>query len=88
MAWFFNSNIPTVLAMVILLIAAVAEWYWVWGLFFIYWAISGIVNDQAFVVRIVHRDENPILFWFISISWLVLSAAAIWFDLVNPAFIS
>ena len=74
--------------MAILLVAAVAEWYWVWGLFFIYWAISGIVNDQAFVLRIVHRDENPALFWFISISWLILSAAAIWFDFVDPTFLS
>lgn len=88
MAWLLNSNIPTVLALVILLAAAVVDWYWVWGLFFLYWAIAGIVTGQAFVVRIVNRDENPVLFWFISISWLVLSAAAIWFDLVDPAFFS
>lgn len=86
MAWFLNSKLPTVLALVVLLTAAVVDWYWVWGLFFLYWAIAGIVTGQAFVVQIVYRNESPVLFWFVSISWLVLSAASILFDLVIPAF--
>ncbi len=86
MNWFTNSKLPTILALAVLLGATVMGWYWVWGLFFLYWAIAGIVARQAFVVQIVYRDENPVLFWFISISWIILSIAAILFDLVIPDF--
>ena len=71
---------PTVVALAVLLAATAVDWTWVWGVFFLYWSVNGIATGQAFVVQMVRRDENPGLFWFISISWVVLAALMIFYD--------
>ena len=74
-------KLPTVAALVVLLAATLAGWYWVWGIFFLYWAVSGIVTGHAFVVQTVQRHENPVLFWLISITWLILAGLTIFYDI-------
>ena len=81
-----RTKIPTIIALIVLLVATVLNWYWIWGLFFLYWAIAAIVMRQAFVVQTVRRDENPVLFWFICVTWLVLALVSILYDLVTPFF--
>lgn len=76
-----QSKLPTVVALAALLIATWMDWQWVWGVFFLYWAVLGIATGQAFVVRTVDQDESPLLFWMISVTWLVLSALSIFYDL-------
>ena len=68
---------PTVVALAVLLVATALDWYWVWGVFFLYWAIAGIVMRQTFVVQVVLRDEHPVLFWCICITWVVLAVLTI-----------
>lgn len=75
-----QSKAPTVAALVVLLGATVIGWTWVWGIFFLYWAVSGIVTGYAFVVQTIERDRNPALFWLISITWLVLAGLTIVYD--------
>jgi len=72
-----RTKAPTVVALVVLLAATALGWMWVWGVFFFYWAVVGIVGQQAFVVQTVRRDENPVLFWVIGVSWLALSCLMI-----------
>lgn len=76
-----QSKLPTVVALAALLVATWMDWQWVWGVFFLYWAVLGIMTGQAFVVRTVDQDESPLLFWMISVTWLVLSALSIFYDL-------
>ncbi len=72
-----RTKVPTVVALVVLLAATALGWFWVWGVFFFYWAIVGIVTQQAFVVQSVRRHESPVLFWVISVSWLALALLTI-----------
>ena len=74
---------PTVAVMAVLLAATALDWYWVWGLFFLYWAVAGIALRQAFVVQVVLRDEHPVLFWFITITWLLLAVLTL-YDAIVP----
>ena len=76
-----QSKLPTVVALAVLLGATLIGWYWVWGIFFLYWAVSGIVMGHAFVVQTVNRDESPVLFWLVSVTWLVLAGLMILYDL-------
>ncbi|MDE0370149.1 MAG: hypothetical protein OXK16_09535 [bacterium] len=76
-----RSKLPTVVALAALLIATWMDWQWVWGVFFLYWAVLGIMTGQAFVVRTVDQDESPLLFWLISVTWLVVAALSIFYDL-------
>lgn len=75
-----QSKLPTVVALAVLLATTLAGWYWVWGIFFLYWAVSGIVTGHAFVVQTVNRDENPVIFWLVSITWLVLAGLTLFYD--------
>ena len=75
------SKWPTVAALLILLIATAAGWNWVWGLFFLYWALVGLVARQTFIVQIIHKDEHPVLFYLVSISWLLLAVLTVLYDL-------
>ncbi len=75
-----QSKLPTVVALAVLLFATPMGWQWVWGILFLYWAVSGIVTGHAFVVQTVQRAENPVLFWLISVTWLILSGLTIFYD--------
>ncbi len=75
-----QSKAPTVVALAALLAATLVGWYWVWGIFFLYWAVFGIVGGRAFVVQAVSRDESPVLFWLISVTWMILAGLTIFFD--------
>ena len=78
-----QAKLPTVVALAALLVATWMDWQWVWGAFFLYWAVLGIMTGQAFVVRTVDQDENPVLFWLISVTWLVVAALSIFYDLFS-----
>ena len=78
-----QSKLPTVAGLAALLIATWMDWQWVWGVFFLYWAVLGIMTGQAFVVRTVDQDESPLLFWLISVTWLVVAALSIFYDLFS-----
>ena len=72
---------PTVASLVVLLAATLLDWYWVWGLVFLYWALATTLSGQAFIVQPVERDKHPALFWTVSAMWVVLSALVIVTDL-------
>ena len=86
-ALFNRTKIPTVVALVVLLAATAVGWYWVWGVFFLYWGIAAIVMRQAFVVQTVRQDEKPVLFWFICATWIILSVVTILADLATASFL-
>lgn len=84
-----RSKWPTVVALIVLLGATALGWYWIWGIFFLVWSVQGIASGQAFVLQMVHRDENPVLFWVISLSWLALAVMTIVYDIfpqITPQF--
>lgn len=84
-----RSKWPTVVAMVVLLGGTALGWNWIWGIFFLVWSVQGIASGQAFVLQMVYRDENPVLFWVVSLSWLVLAVMTVVYDIfpqIAPQF--
>lgn len=68
-------------SLIVLVTATVLDWYWVWGLMFLYWAILSLVVGEVFLVQAVRRGENPYLFWSVSAMWLILAVLVIVTDL-------
>lgn len=56
----------------LLMISMFLGYQFLWGLLFLYWIIPNIVNGQAFLLTPVYRASDPILFWCIQITWIVL----------------
>ena len=71
----------TVATLIVLFLATVQEWYWVWGVLFIYWGIGGIRSGAAFLVEDISRAESPILFWLISAMWIGFGVFYVYGDL-------
>ena len=72
---------PTVVSLVVLVVATFFDWYWVWGLLYLYWAVQSVGVGEAFLVQTVRRDRNPVLFWSVSAMWLILAVVVIATDL-------
>ena len=51
-----------------------------WGLLFIYWIIPNFYSGRAFLVFDVARDEAPLLFWLVQLTWLALGIMMILMD--------
>ena len=71
----------TMVALVVLAVASYYEWYWVWGVLFVFWAATSIQGGQAFIVENIGRRQNPVLFWLITAMWGGFGAWYVWADL-------
>ncbi|MEM9104562.1 MAG: hypothetical protein AAGC96_02815 [Pseudomonadota bacterium] len=65
----------TLLALGMLAVATLMGWLWVWGLLYLYWAVTGAMSGRAFVIEDITRSESPVLFWVINVLW---AAAGLW----------
>jgi hypothetical protein len=65
------KEIVSILALGILLAATYYQWYWVWGVFFLYWSIRSIQTKTAFLLFNVYQKESPVLYWTLNIFWLL-----------------
>lgn len=54
----------------------IMNWYWVWGILFLAWAIGDIRRRNTHLLEEVHRSETPILYWIIVLIWLICSLLA------------
>jgi len=74
---------PTVLALVIIYIAVIFGWNWVWGILFLIWTVPSLYSGEIHLVQSITKKENPILFWLIILTWLGLSALLILGDFLG-----
>lgn len=51
----------------------------VFGILFLLWSIYGILSRRIYFVEEINRNQNPILFWIVSIMWVTLSAMWIFY---------
>lgn len=74
----------TALALAVIWIAVVLELNWVWGVLFIMWAIPALRSGRTYFVELIERRTNPVLFWLLVGTWIVLSLFLILYDLGAP----
>lgn len=76
-----ETKFPTVVVLVVLLAATYFDWYWAWGMLYLYWGVMSLVDGQVYLVQTVRREENPYLFWSVTAMWLILAIVVIVIDL-------
>ncbi len=76
-----ETKFPTVVVLLVLLAATYFDWYWVWGMLYLYWGVMSLVDGQVYLVQTVRREENPYLFWSVTAMWLILAVVVIVIDL-------
>lgn len=65
------TRLTNYIALPVLLVAAVLEIYWLWGLLFLWWAVPAIMTGQTALVFEISRETDPILFWAVTALWAV-----------------
>lgn len=63
----------TIIVLTILLGSLSLGWDWIWGLFFLFWAVDGIRKNETYIVEPVNRVETPNVFWLVIGTWVALS---------------
>ncbi|PSW13404.1 hypothetical protein C9J01_11245 [Photobacterium rosenbergii] len=62
-----------VLGLVVIALAVVTEMNWVWGVLFLLWVIPDIKSGSTHFLEHVERNSNPVVYWLIVTTWVVLS---------------
>lgn len=62
----------SILALGIIGVGLFYNWYWIWGVFLIIWAIIDLRRGQTYLLEDISKSNAPFLYWIIVTMWLVL----------------
>lgn len=63
----------TVVALVLMYIALMMNWEWIWGILFLIWVIPDIYTEVTYFIEPITKKENPTIYWVIIITWILLA---------------
>lgn len=69
----FKDKIKSKSALIFILLIMITEKYWLFGFLFLVWVILDLKNRQTFLLEIVQRNNNPILYWTIVLTWFIFA---------------
>ncbi|MEM8897357.1 MAG: hypothetical protein AAGC85_04600, partial [Bacteroidota bacterium] len=61
----------------LILAGLLMDWHWLWGIFFLLWALSDLRSGVTYLFEPIHKKTNPLLYWLILMIWLGLSVYSI-----------
>ena len=64
--------VPNYIVFAALMISTALGLQSLWGLLFLYWAVSNVSSGRTLLLSEVRRSDDPILFWLILIAWVAL----------------
>ena len=67
----------TILGLIFMYIAIWFNWQWAWGILFLLWVIPDLITGVTYFMEPVEKKENPILYWIIILSWILMSVYSI-----------
>ena len=68
-----NMKWRTGIGLIVVWIAAILNWQWMWGFLFLLWIIPDLFTGITYFMEPISKKDNPILYWLILISWVILS---------------
>lgn len=72
-----NFKWRSILGLLLVWLAVWFNWQWVWGILFLLWVVPDIISGVTYFMEPISKYENPILYWIIISSWLLMSAYTI-----------
>lgn len=67
----------TILGLILIWIATILNWQWIWGVLFLIWIIPDFFTGVTYFIEPITKQDNPFLYWLIMISWVALSTLTI-----------
>lgn len=71
-----KSNVKwrAIVGLVIVALAVFFNANWIWGVLFLLWVIPDIKSGSTHFMEHIEKRRNPVVYWLIILTWLVLSA--------------
>ncbi len=63
----------TISGLILLYIAIWYDWQWIWGILFLIWVIPDLFSGVTYFIEPIAKKEDPVLYWIIVVSWLLMS---------------
>lgn len=63
----------SILGLILIYLAMWFNWQWAWGILFLFWVIPDLNSGVTHFLEPIEKKENPILFWIIIVSWILMS---------------
>lgn len=73
----------TILALALMYTAMILNWQWVWGILFLIWVIPDVFSGVTYFIEPIKKKENPFLYWFIIVSWILMAIYSVSILFVN-----
>lgn len=67
----------TILGLILIWLATWFNLQWIWGILFLIWVVPDLMSGVTHFLEPIEKAENPILYWLIMASWLVMCAYSI-----------
>ena len=67
----------TILGLILVWVATIFNWQWVWGILFLIWIIPDFFTGVTYFIEPITKKDNPLLYWLIIISWVALSVLTV-----------
>lgn len=63
----------SIIGLALMYVAIMLNITWVWGLFYLFWVVPDIVTRRTYFMEEIDRDEHPVLYFVVVISFLFLA---------------
>lgn len=77
-----EKKLLTIAVFAALVVATIRDWYWLWGLLFLFWSIQGLRTGEVFLIEDIQREDHPVLYWLITAMWAGFGIWYVYADLV------
>ena len=81
--WAARRKLRAIAALGGLYITTGLGWTWPWGVLFLLLTWPSVRSGAVELVDFVRRDENPVVFWAIVTTWLLMSASLVAMDVAR-----
>lgn len=78
-----NFKLPTFILLLTIWGATLLDLTWLWGLLFLYWGIIDLWSGQSHAVEALSRQDNPLWYWLVVLTWILVGAFYIVGGLLN-----
>lgn len=67
----------TIGGLILVYAATLFNLQWAWGIMFLIWVVPDLFTGVTYFMEPISKQENPILYWVIVLSWILMSVLMI-----------
>lgn len=68
-----NLKWRSILGLILVYLAVFFNWQWFWGILFLLWVIPDLITGTTYFMEPISKKENPLLYWLIMGSWILMT---------------